>query len=60
MKVSEARWQLAFGCMKKALLTSSRIILQRLVLYTLPKPSYATQLASIKPGKNLTFSQLAI
>lgn len=60
MKVNEAGWQLAFGCEKKALLTSSCIILQRLVLYILPKSSYATQVASIKPGKNFTFCQLAI
>lgn len=55
MKVNEAGWQLAFGCVKKALLTSSCIILQRLVLYTLPKSSYATQLASIKPRKKFYF-----
>lgn len=60
MKVIEAGWRLAFGCVKKGLLTSYSIILQRLVLYTLTKSSYATQLASIKPGKNDTFCQLAI
>jgi len=60
MKVSEAGWQLAFGSVKKRLLTSWWIILQRLALYTLMKSSYATQLASIKPGKNDTFCQLAI
>lgn len=59
-EVNEAGWHLAFGCVKKALLTSSCIIPQRLVLYTFPKSFYATQLASIKPGKSFIFCQLAI